>query len=195
FVQNFKGKFYLKDALQKISWLYYLDGDMDRANYYRQLVLTRGGAESEADKQALQEAKTSAWPDKLLLRARLFSDGGYQREALRLLHGKSANDFNGEANKLEFYYRTARVYDESGNDDEALRFYSYALSAGASRREYYAARAALQSAFIYEAKKNYREAIYWYKKTLSLKDHEFKNSIDQRAKAGIDRVENLMKKK
>ncbi len=35
FINNFKGKFYVKDVLQKISWAYYLKGDKAEAEKYR----------------------------------------------------------------------------------------------------------------------------------------------------------------
>ena len=38
FIKEFKGVFYLKDALQKLSWHYYLQGNQEQANYYRSLV-------------------------------------------------------------------------------------------------------------------------------------------------------------
>ena len=114
FTTTFKGKFYMKDALQKISWLYYMKGDQEKADLTRQLILTKGNTDSEADKQAQQEANTNVWPNKLLLQARLFSDGGYHRDALRLLHGKSAADFLKPAEKLEFNYRAGRIYDDLG---------------------------------------------------------------------------------
>jgi tetratricopeptide (TPR) repeat protein len=187
FAATFKGKFYMKDALQKISWLYYMKGDQVKADGIRQLILTKGNTDSEADKQAQQEANTKAWPNKLLLQARLFNDGGYHREALRLLHGKSAGDFQKPEEKLEFYYRAGRIYDDLGRDTEAINFYKLALQHGKNRQEYFAARAALQIGFIYEKQQNYQEALSWFKTCIAMKDHDYKNGIDQRAKAGIDR--------
>src|SRR5690606_26797174 len=34
FIQRYKGKFYLKHALQRLSWYYYLHGNMAAANKY-----------------------------------------------------------------------------------------------------------------------------------------------------------------
>jgi len=187
FIQDFKGRFYLKDALQKLSWHYYLQGNQDQANYYRSLVLNKGSTDTDADQQALKEARTDKWPDKLLLQARLLSDGGYHVEALRLLQGKTAADFNTTENKLEFAYRVGRIYDDTGRDEEAIAFYKQSIGLGEKRSEYYAARAALQIGYIYEEKKDKTTAIGWFERCIKMKDHDFKNSLDQRAKAGLAR--------
>ena len=187
FIERFKGKFYVKDVLQKLSWQYYLLGDTEKAAYYRNLVLKRGSLVTEADKQAQKEAGTTRWPDKLLLQARLLSDGGYYRDALRLLHGKSENDFSTVEDKLEFSYRAGRIYDDLDADDEAIQYYRRTILIGQKRKEYYAARAALQTGFIYEQRGDLTAAQNWFQKCIDMKDHDYKNSLDQKAKAGIAR--------
>ncbi len=187
FLKQFKGKFYVKDALQKMSWLYYLKGDQAKADQCRSSILKNGNTDTEADKQAQKEASTSSWPNKLLLQARLLNDGGYHREALRLLHGKSIHDFSLPEEQLEFAYRVGRIYDDVGADAEAIGFYEEAVSIGQDRREYFAARAALQIGMIYEQRGDLPTAISWFERCMKMPDHDFKNSLDQRAKAGVER--------
>lgn len=190
FVDNFKGKFYVKDVLQKLSWHYYLHGDQERALAFRKKIATRGSTDTEADKQAQKDAGSTSWPNPLLLRTRLLNDGGYHREALRLLHGKNLESFSLMEEKLEFAYRAARLYDDLQADEEAIKFYKLAINIGEKRKEHFAARAALQLGFIYERKGDKPTALSWFKRCISMKDHDFKNSLDQRAKAGIARCEN-----
>lgn len=187
FLNNFKGKFYVKDAYQKLSWCYYLQGNMARAEEARAAILKKGATDSDADKQALKDAKAGKWPNLLLLRARLLSDGGYSNDALALLQGKTENDFAKEEERLEFAYRMARIYDDLGRSDDAIRNYQAAIRIGENRREYFAARAALQTGQIYEKRGQKSVAISYYQKCLDMEDHEYKNSLDQRAKAGIAR--------
>ena len=187
FVGSFKGRFYLKDAYQKLSWCYYLQGNMARAEEARKNILKKGATDSDADKKALKDAKSGQWPNVLLLKARLLNDGGYHNEAAALLHGKTEDDFSKEEEKLEFSYRVARIYDDLGRTDEAIHTYLIAIRLGQSRREYYAARAALQIGQIYERRGQKTVAISYYQKCLDMDDHDYKDSLDQRAKSGIAR--------
>lgn len=187
FLDNFKGKFYVKDCYEKLSWCYYLMGNTTAANNARQLVLKNGNTMTDADKQADKDAKSGVWPNMILLKARILSDGGYHKEALKLLAGKSARDFSRPEDKLEFAYRVGRIYDDLGRDNEAVEMYLLAMDLGKGRTEYFAARAALQIGYIYEEDGQTTKAIEYYKKCIGMKDHEYKDSLDQKAKAGIAR--------
>ena len=190
FIRNFKGKFYVKDVLQKLSWFYYLKDDPENALHYRQLILKKGNTDTEADKQALKEARSGKWPNKILLKARLLDDGGYFAEALDMLQGKSSSDFADQDEQVEFAYRLARVYDDLNREDEAIAAYLTTLKKGAGLKTYYAARAALQTGNIYEKRGDCPQALAYYEKCISLKDHDYKNSLDQKAKSGISRCKN-----
>lgn len=185
YTQNFKGKFYIKDAYQKISWINYLQGNLKAAEDARKQVLKKGSTQSDADKQALKDAKNNYWPNLLLLKARLLNDGGYHTESFKLLAGKSEDDFDKIEDKLEFAYRSARIYDDLGRTDDAIRNYLIAIKIGINRKEYFAARAALQIAQIYEQRGQTKLAIVYYQKCLDMEDHEYKDSLDQKAKSGI----------
>ncbi|HRH50293.1 MAG TPA: tetratricopeptide repeat protein [Panacibacter sp.] len=187
FLTAFKGKFYVKDAYEKLSWAYYLQGDSKAAENARQQIFKRGSQLTDADKQAYKSAKSGVWPNALLLKARLLSDGGYNNEALALLVGKSVNDFLKPEDRLEFTYRVGRIYDDLNRFDEAIKMYSSAIKLGEDRTEYYAARAALQIGLIYEKQGKKEAAISFYQKCLDMEDHDYKDSLDQKAKAGIAR--------
>ena len=187
FARNFKGNFYLKDVYQKISWAYYLQGNTKAAEAARQNVINKGATDADADKQALRDAKKGKWPNVLLLKARLLNDGGYNAEAIQLLQGKTANSFSKEEEKLEFVYRQGRLYDDYDNDDLAIQYYLSAIKLGEKSTEYYAARAALQIGLIYEKRGDKKSAIRYYEVCINMEDHDYKASLDQRAKSGIAR--------
>ena len=187
FVTNFKGRYYLKDAYQKLSWCYYLQGNMKMAEEVRKNILKKGATDADADKKALKDAKAGTWPNMLLLKARLLNDGGYFSDAAALLQGKTEDDFSSLEDKLEFAYRVARIYDDLGRSDDAIHAYLIAIRLGQYRKEYYAARAALQIGQIYEARGQKSIAIEYYQKCLDMEDHDYKDSLDQRAKSGIAR--------
>ena len=187
YVDSFKGNFYIKDALQKLSWYYLLQGNVNEATKYRKLVLQKGNTDSEADKQALKESKSGKWPQIILLKARLLNDGGYQKEALNILKAKTSTDFSLVEEKVEFTYRLARIYDELGEEANAIQTYLATIKTGEQLKEYYAARAAIQLGNIYEKKGDKKTAIIYYLRCLDMGDHDYKDSLDQKAKAGIER--------
>jgi len=81
------------------------------------------------------------------------------------------------------------LFDDLQTDDQAIVFYKEAIELGEKRKEYFAARAALQIGFIYEKNGDKASALTWFRRCLAMKDHDFKNSLDQRAKAGVARCE------
>ncbi len=190
YLAKFKGNFYTKDTYLKLGWCYYLQGNMKAAEATRLSILKKGSTDTDADKQALKDAKSGVWPNALLLKARLLSDGGYFQEALAFLNSKNINSFVLEEEKLEYQYRYGRIYDDLNKNEQAIEYYNVAINLGINRKEYYAARAALQIGEIYEREGKKKLAIPYFEKCISLKDHEYKNSLDQRAKAGLQRCGN-----
>lgn len=188
FVNNFKGTYYVKDALSKLSWAWLLKGNMEEAEKYRKLVETRGSEVVDADKAALREAKSGQWPDTTILKARILMNGGYFQEALKTILNKKIEDYDQLINKIEYAYFLARIYDELGQDQKAINLYDATITSGSSRPEYYAARAALQVGFIYEKRKDTVRALQYFHKCLNMNEQEYKSTLDQRAKAGINRL-------
>lgn len=188
FLSRYKGGLYVKDAWQKMALAYYVQGNTAKAKACRESIGKNGNTMFDADRQAERFSKTTEWPNVLLLQARLLTDGGYYQQALAKINSGNVSEFNTEAEKLEYYFRNGRVYDELGNTDKALQFYQSSINAGKKRKEHFAARAALQMGFIYERRGLIHEAIARYNECLSMDDHDFKNAIDQQAKAGINRL-------
>jgi hypothetical protein len=189
FLANYNGGFFVKDTWQKMAYAYYIKGDMQQANRCREKIKTEGTAVVDADKQALRFAKGTEWPHPKLLQARLLIDGGYYKQALEKINGMKEAELNTTAYKLEHLFRMGRIYDELEDDNRAVQYYQQTIDLGRNRTEHFAARAALQTGFIYERQKKFKAAIAKYKECVAMDDHDYKNSIDQQAKAGINRLE------
>jgi tetratricopeptide (TPR) repeat protein len=189
YLANFKGNFYVKDMWMKLSLHYLLQNNMVQYNRCIKNAIAFGSTTTDADKRALKEAKSGKIPNVLLLKSRLLSDGGYFKEALSILSGKNENDFSKDEDKLEFMYRVGRIYDDLDRHDEAIKAYQSTIAFGKNRTEYYAARAALQIGMIYEKRGNRAKAIEFYQLCISMEDHDYKDSLDQKAKAGINRCQ------
>lgn len=188
FLSAYRGKLFIKDTWQKKAYAYYLQGDEQQALQCREAIKRYGTTDVDADKQAQRFAEQNVWPQTLLLQARLLIDGGYYQQALTKLSGKTEGEMGGITDKAEYNFRLGRAYDELGNDSKALEYYNRAISLGRERKEHFAARSSLQVGFIYEKRGNAALALASYKACLGMPVQDYKNSIFQQAKAGINRL-------
>jgi len=187
FLSETKGVSFIKDAYLHLAWDALLHGDERKYESYIQLVKTKGYQFNDKDKQALTEAGNPT-PNIDLLKARLLFDGGFYEKALKLLQDKNPNSLTQVQDKTEYYYRLGRVYDALDKDDEALRNYQLTINAGKGTPYYYAPTAAVKIGNIYERQKNKAEAVHYYNMAIAFKNHQYENSIEQKAKEGLKRL-------
>jgi hypothetical protein len=191
YVINFKGINYIKDAYQKMAWYYLVNENEEKYLEYIGKVKQYGNAVVDADIQAEREANNKILPNIYLLRARLLFDGGYYEKALAAITGSKTTGFlKNTKDSLEFSYRIGRIYHEWGKTETAIPFYLQTIENGSKSPYYFAANAALQLGIIYEKKENYNKAAEYFKLAQSMKNEEYKNSINQKAKAGLNRIKN-----
>lgn len=188
FLVGFKGKNYVKEAYQKMGWNALIAGDLTRYKFYMERVKIYGDDVIDDDKQALMEANSGTPPNVTLLKARLKFDGGYYKDALAQLEGKSTDDFKSAKDKVEFTYRAGRIYHESGNSEKAKGYYAATIKNGGDLTYYYAAGAALQLGLIYEKEGNKDKAAYYFNRCLNMPNKEYETSLDSQAKAGLNRI-------
>jgi tetratricopeptide (TPR) repeat protein len=189
FLENFKGRNYIKSAYQKLAWTFLLNGNLSEYKVFIDKVITHGGLFIDTDIQANREAKSKELPNTVLLKARLLCDGGYTNKAMNLLLNQSVKNFIKTPKELlEYNYRLGRIYQQSGNQPEALKYFSQTILAGGSQPWYFAENAALQSGIIYEQNKDFPMAERFFKLCLTMKNTEYKNSLDQKARLELKRI-------
>jgi tetratricopeptide (TPR) repeat protein len=186
FLQTYTGVNFIKDAYLHLGWQCLLNGDIKRYRAFTDLVKTKGYLYNDKDKQALDEANDDA-PNVNLLRARLLCDGGFYTKAIAVLSNKTVNDFDLPRDKIEYYYRLGRIYDAMDRDDEAIKYYNNAINIGRASTYHYAASSAIRIGIIYEERKDFARARSAYNMVFDFKNHQFKNSLEQKAKDGLKR--------
>jgi hypothetical protein len=190
FILNFKGQNYIKAAYQKIAWFYLINGNTAKYKEKIALAITMGCNTVDEDKQAMTEAKSKVVPNVSLLKARLLCDGGYYQKAMNILLEKKPSEFCFTTKDfLEYTYRIGRIYDSWEKDDSAMPYYELTIKNGSAFTFYFAANAALHLGMIYENKKNKTMAKYYYQLCTQMKNTEYKSSINQKAKAGLNRIQ------
>jgi tetratricopeptide (TPR) repeat protein len=193
FLKNFRGQNYIKSGYQKLAWTFLLKGNIPKYEEYIGKALNRGALLVDNDIQANREAKYKEQPNIILLKTRLLSDGGYTDRAIHLLLDQSVKSVvKTPKDLLEYNYRLGRIYQQSGNQSEALKYFGITMRDGAGQSWYFAENAALQSGIIYEQNKEYRNAAQCYRLCLSMKNTEYKNSLDQKARLGMKRIKSYL---
>lgn len=189
FVDNFKGKHFIKEAYQKLAW-YELSINNDLAAYkkYMTLCTSKGSELVDEDKQAVKEAKTTKVPNAILLQSRILYDGGYYSRAQSVLIRNAHSLSDDKTTSLEFNYRMARILQSLKNYPDAIEYYKTTIALGQNSSEYCAASAALQMGIIYEEQKQLKAAKNYYALCLKLKPSEYRNSLHQKAKSGLERL-------
>jgi len=189
FIDNFKGQHFIKEAHQKMAWAKIIFGeDIAGYKYYMSELNNHGTTLVDDDKQAQKEHEQKTIPNPTLLKARMLYDGGYYEKAHRLLTIKAHNFIVNGIYNLEFNYRLGRTAQALKNYPEAIKYLSNTINNGIDREEYYACNAALQIARIYENQKNLEKAKKYYQLCLTINPNEYKNSLHQKAKTGLERI-------
>jgi tetratricopeptide (TPR) repeat protein len=189
FLSVYAGTNYVKDAHYKTGICKLLNGDKLTASTHFEKARRSGKEVVEADiyaTKALQET------DAIVIRlakARYATDGGYYADAERILREVSATDLLSKKSQVECYYRKARLAHKQNNVDGALLLYKQVIEM--SDRDdawYFAPNAALQSGYIKLASGDETGAKELFEKALSYKKHEYKNSIDSKAKSALAQI-------
>lgn len=188
FLSKNKGEDYIKSAWHKMAWNELINGNIDQYNVYLINVLNEGRSVIDTDKQAEKEANTTSAPHPILLKARLLSDGNYLSEAIYILDNQHVNSFEKVAEKVEYFYRYGRIYDKLKNMERAIEYYNLTIQNGKTIPFYFSANAAYAIGLLYENMGEYKQALDYYNLSLSLDGFEYQNSINQKAKAGINRI-------
>jgi hypothetical protein len=186
-VKNFK-----KSSLQRKAWQYLIKEDREEYYLLMKQVLKTGQEEVDADKQAHFAATKGIIPNVLLLKSRLLFDGGYYNQALNLLlENKDKLNTLPIIEQTEYHYRLGRIYDETHNLVMAKLEYHKAIELGKALPQYYAANASLMMAMIYEKQHQYPLARHHYKMCMDMPFEEYRNSITQKAKIGMERTKKM----
>ena len=189
YVNNFKGQNFIKEAYLKLAWYSLIHNDRSGYFAYLDKIKSHGSAVVDEDKYAQRIAEAREVPDITLLKARLLFDGGYYREALSLMHKKTPGSYNKPEQKTEYLYRMGRIMHKLDRLVEAINYYKRTVKEGGKLPIYYPANASLNLGYIYESLGKYEQARTYFKQCIAYRNHEYRNSLQQKARAGLKRLE------
>jgi TolA-binding protein len=184
FLKRFSGHNYIKDTYFKIGLNYLMENDSLNQEKYFGMARDRGQKLTEADKNAINMLN-SAMPNKRILQLRLATDGGYYQRAEELAGYIASQGLANHKDSVEFVYRQARLWHKSGSPDKAIPYYESTIEISVDKQSYYAPNSALQLGYIYRDQNSSEKATRYFELALSYKNHPYKNSIDNKAKAAL----------
>ncbi|MCK4661268.1 MAG: tetratricopeptide repeat protein [Bacteroidales bacterium] len=188
FLKDYKGFYCKKSTCLNLSWYYILKNDSVEANKYKKLIINYENSLSNLDKQAAIEIQNINNINIELLKVRLLFDGGYYQKALKILNNDVDKTKLTIKDRLEYIYRAARIFHKLKDFPNAKKYYIDVIKFGNKLMYYFAPNASLQLGLIYEQEKNYEKAEKYFKYCLKINKGEYKNSIEQKAKAGLKRL-------
>lgn len=189
YVNNYKGRNFIKDSYQKLAWHSLLNGDAAGYKKFMGLCKSKGYTIVESDKGAMMEAKSGDIPSIELLKARVLFDGGRIQRAYDVLAVKKATDYFSDKNQLEYTYRMGRITHKLNRYNEALSYYQSTMDKGKDSPYYFACRAALEKGHILEKLGKKTQAIEAYNRCLNMSPDDSKTGLHQQAKAGLRRLD------
>ncbi|HSZ25094.1 MAG TPA: hypothetical protein VK766_05225, partial [Cytophagaceae bacterium] len=188
FLSHFKGKNSIKDTYFKLFLTHWLSNEDEIAMTYFEKILKNGQELYDSDKHAEKVAKNREIPNKMITKIRLYTDGGYYHKAFDLLKLISLGQFFTKRDKLEYLYRSARLYHKSGQINDAIVYYTKTIELSKNENYYFAPNSALQLGYIYLTRNEKEEAKKQFVHALSYKNYDYKNSIDNKAKAALNEL-------
>lgn len=189
FIQNFRGRNYIKSAWQKIAWLRLTAGDSEGYHDAMSELQDDGFRQIEEDRAAEEEAKAGVAPHPELLKARLLFDGGYYNEALQTLSACHSYSFTRPGHILEFSYRMGRIHQKLKQYEKATLYFERCIRASSLKSPFYfAANACLQLALMAEGSGKTEKARKYFRQAMQYHNHPYRQSIESQAKAGLERL-------
>jgi hypothetical protein len=187
FINHHSGQNFIKDAHFKIGLCYWLNGNENDALAVFNEARTQGKEATEADKSAARSLTEKTPPNIKLSKIRYFIDGGYYKEASEMLSKLTSMDLLIKKDQVEYYYRKARLAHKT-NNPEAASLYKQTIDMTAQDNWYFAPNACLQLGYIYQSENKPKEAKEYFERALSYKRHEYKNSIDSKARSALAQI-------
>lgn len=189
YLRNFKGQTFLKDTYYKLFLCHWLMEDDKNAKLYLSKIDIGGNTIAESDKAAQKFyenfQKTKTLPNKALIKLRLLFDGGYFEEAQQELSNLAEKSFTTLKDQAEFNYRAGRIYQKLNSFDKAASYFERSIVLTGTQEWSFAPNSALQLGYIQQQKGQKNKAKAHFEQAIAYKNHEYKTSIDNKARAAL----------
>lgn len=188
FIDTYKGSNNLKDAWFKTGICHLLRRQSAQADSAFAVARETGDDIVEADRSAARTLSTEPPSNLALVKVRYATDGGYYEQARLLLDQVAQHELVRKKDNVEYFYRRARLEHGTQHHEASKIFYQQVIDMAGSEPWYFAPNACLQMGYLLLEQGDQGRAKEFFKKALSYKNHEYKNSIDSKAKTALNRM-------
>jgi tetratricopeptide (TPR) repeat protein len=182
FIKNYPSQSFKKDSYFKTGLCYWLLGDRKTAEMNFIKAKATGSDKAEPDRYAARSLEEVTFPNPKLLKVRFSTDGGYYKEASQVLSSIQPAELNSKKDQTEYFYRKARLFHRTGDISAAKIFYQQSIDMTSNNPWYFGANSALNLGYIAKDQKDFEAARKYFTLALSFPKHEYKNSIDSKAR-------------
>ncbi len=192
YLRNGKIKSFVKDTYYKLFVSNYLMNNEKQAIAHLVKIPSAGNAISEGDKAAEKfyenYSKNHLLPNKDLLKAKLALDGGYYPQALSIVEVILQQNLPSQKEKSEYFFLAGKAFQKNGQADKAILNFERAITLNEKQHWYFGAASALQIGYILQERDQKNQAKVYFEKAIAYKNHEFKNTIDSKARAALSEM-------
>lgn len=186
FITFYKGEDFVKDSYYKKGIAMLLLSNVTGTKEMFQSVQTLGSANTEADRYAEAHSTPESLPHPILMKLRLYTDGGLYENAKQVIQNEENFEFVTPEEKTEFTYRTARLAHLTGDSTLAIVRYKKTLEEQGANKWYFAPNSCLQLGYLFlEKDKNTSEE--YFLKVSDYKGYDYEKGIQRKAEAALNR--------
>jgi len=190
FLEGSKFKNYKREMYNTLSYYYYIHGDVEKYNYYKDQIQYCAKATTDRDREANVEAERPYQPHPELLKARFLLKGGYIKEGEVILNGISVSTLSLTVHRAEYYLLRAMVLQHENNFEAAKRYFDLAINYGKELAEHYATEAAFLAGTLAYNNGNMVMARNYWEMTfvISNKKDIYVENIHKKAKYNLKKI-------
>lgn len=188
YLKNPQGQHFIKATYQYLAWNELIKGNESGYKTYAALGISKGARFTYDDDKAHNEL-SGDMPNATLLKVRMLYDGGFYKKAKTMTASLSEADFLNKTDQRELIYRKGRIEQALKSHTLAITYFNQVIESDSNKSTYEGASAAMQIALIYEKQRKFSKAKEYYEICLSFNPDRYKFTLQQQAKAGLDRVQ------
>lgn len=192
FIEKKRGNIFKADANFKLGVILSIKNQKMEAQKYFYRATQFNEQISDKDMHAIKQSqnwiyKPLSSEEMILFQARWLFDGGNYDKALKILN-MIHHSFNPDIT-IELHYRKARIYHETKDYENALKFYQKVLVSSTTKNLWMKPYSAYFSALIYNDKKDIPKVKFYLNKALSYKNYDFQASLEQKVKTMLLKID------